>query len=835
MVDITTPKTDTTSEALTALLQYHDLSPQTQAETFTLQAILENKTIWLGLENPDNQFEQTIIRPNFAQNVLAKIFQHRQNNQDITTLYEWTGQHSPFSPAETQLIEMAMSLDKALPFADQVRPTTLLPENNIRGPFLSLLLNALETVPSDPTKLSVPQKLTLSGATITGPLELTGNQRNLILHLTYCIFDSPLKLNQSHLTSLTLNGSLCPGIEAENITVKDKTNLTNGFQSTAPVSFARAHFYGPLSINDAKFFSTEGDHPVLSLQEAVCKSTIKFEGQSFVHGTINCKGITCHQDMNFTGLNITSNQPQNSALYFDNATLKADLDLGGNFSAIGTTLLKGTTIHGNFNAIGGTFQNLSTEGDRTTLQLQNCHLKNQINFQYANFLGPIAFENCSIGGDCDLSNIACSAQMKQGAISALRIENCDIASNLFLAQSVIKGQISLKHTKLANSFNCSFSALENVNVEHVGHTLNIEHVHIGYNLLLGNGFVSKGHVNINSSQINNDLICTGAHFQGQLEIKNTAIQGCLNLDHPSKPETKFENTLSLMGTHTHTLQDDKRSWPAHLNLTNFTFEHFAKDSPLSAQERLSWLARYNSNNTIAYTQTINAYTRKGKHHQASQIAHAKAHRDYWQTLKDNINRRNKHGIPPAPIIQKLRTVFLWPMHALTWLIYGGLWRYGYGITRLILITLFVIAMGGIVYQKAEHQNLFMPKAIELTLDEQFATCKPEKGGSWTKCELSQIPSFSPWLYSVDAALPWLNLQQTANWHPRESNFQLSLPTPSCLQWSNQCLKTKWSPIDLGKKSLRNITLTQTIFGWILSLGILLVIYKTAMLRQKTKA
>ena len=139
--------------------------------------------------------------------------------------------------------------------------------------------------------------------------------------------------------------------------------------------------------------------------------------------------------------------------------------------------------------------------------------------------------------------------------------------------------------------------------------------------------------------------------------------------------------------------------------------------------------------------------------------------------------------------------------------------FGYGTSRIIVTSLFVFLISASLYQKAVPQALLIPKSPTIALGELYNKCNPELGGSWTKCDIPELPSFSPTLYSLDTMVPLLNFEQQSNWRPLEKGFTLNGPTPSCYNFTVSCLTPKWVPINLGATFLSNVVLVQTTFGW----------------------
>ena len=119
------------------------LKPENTAERLCLEALKIGQSIWVDPE-PDasTQLEDISIRPGFCHSILRQIFKRRQENQDITSIYEWTNLNGPFTTRELQLVETTMALDKTLPFAAQMRPRPEQTQTLIRADFLRSVIQS---------------------------------------------------------------------------------------------------------------------------------------------------------------------------------------------------------------------------------------------------------------------------------------------------------------------------------------------------------------------------------------------------------------------------------------------------------------------------------------------------------------------------------------------------------------------------------------------------------------------------------------------------------------------------------------------------------------------
>lgn len=810
--------------------------PQTTAEVIALNSVTNKSAVWISPGNPietTNEYENSLIRPHFCHQILYPIFQRRLENQDITSIYEWTNLHNPFTPRELNLIDITMALDKTIPFADQMRPTSENPQTHIRAEFLNYLIelagkltnealktNTEQSAPTDPTLvlLSHTKDIYISGAVITGQLDLSYQQINLPLHLTYCQFDAPIKLNQSTLADLTLRGSHCPGLSANGSVINGTTTLTDGFSAIGTVEFIGSTLRGPFNASGGSFVSsgTSIEMSALSLQLSHIKNNIYLGEKFTANGMVNLQGTKCDLDLTCHGQIINQQQDKSGcALLCDNSLINGNVKLGETFSAIGGVWFRSTKIGGNLETIGASFHNYSPKGKSDALILQNSHISNKAILLYANIIGRLTIQNSHINSDCNLSFIACSNKTSDGNGKVLNINQTKIGGSIILAESTFKGKISILETTIANKLDCTFTIIENVTVERLGEALIVENTTIGHDFNLAYGFSAKGHVRADHVTIGGNLICNSGHFHGKLELSNCKIKHELSLDKEDEPETKFKDNLILKDSHAESLSDLARSWTNEIIQTNFTFKKFSADAPYSTMQRVKWLELNPQFTPMAYQQTIKALRYMGHKQHAKKLSMELANKSYWQSiaLKPNLNPASTKP-PPPTALQKLYHLSLLPVYFIWWLFHGVWLGFGYKTSRLFITSLALLLLASLLNISTEKKGLFIPRSPNITLSALYNKCNPDLGGSWTRCNIIEVPGFSPTLYALDTMLPVLDLDQYSNWRPLARDYIQDIPTPTCLQLNKACLNIKWVPINLGTSTLKNAILAQLAYGWL---------------------
>jgi hypothetical protein len=136
---------------------------------------------------------------------------------------------------------------------------------------------------------------------------------------------------------------------------------------------------------------------------------------------------------------------------------------------------------------------------------------------------------------------------------------------------------------------------------------------------------------------------------------------------------------------------------------------------------------------------------------------------------------------------------------------------------LFLLTLWIA--GGFFYAEVAGQGGFAPSNPPIYLNEKLqAKC----GKNWTACKGAppELPSFSPFVYSLDIMLPLLDLGQKRDWQPidrADHPVQLDLPQLTWLPVNDLRhseipdfdIKTK----PIGEGTLDTIVRLQTLLSW----------------------
>jgi hypothetical protein len=651
------------------------------------------------------------------------------------------------------------------------------PEVRLRAGFLRFLsLGGDDAAPVHERRLEVHkayigEDLNLAGCTIPQPLMFSG-----------CYFAERVLLRDAITKSVDLPCSHAKSILAEGVRVHGRVYLQTGFHCIAGASFNDAIIEGPLSLEGSTFLS---------------------DG----HFSLKC----------------------------ERARIAGSAGLNDGLLCEGGVFLGGANIGGDLLCVRGTFRNRTAEGREVAL-------------------------------GCD---------------------NAVIAGNAVLAHGFrAEGPVSFSGAKIGGSLNCIEGTFVNRSKDGEGRALTCGYARMQGNVYLSDGFSAEGQVRFHGADIKGSFYCAGGRFDNlgtaradgglrpgpylrtALYLQSAHIGGTLSLGpHPGNAQTKADiaGSVNLAGCHAHEIVDHSSSWPgakivggerlpAFIYLDGFTYGRLGGPSDYEACQRMKWLDKQPPRDLglefrpQPFEQLIKVYREMGHERQAREIAKFKERRRYqsrfiklwhgWRGRPMLARRIFGAGIfastldwlawPFATVARALSRSLRSILLGLEWFIIGTGTAYGYGYFRLVLFLLALWIAGGLFYATAADQGGFAPSNPVIYLNKELeAKC----GKNWTDCKGAppELPSFSPFVYSLDIMLPVLDLGQKRDWQPidrPDHPVKVALPQLTWYKISDP----RYSEIPeiglgvqpLGGGTLDSIVRAHTLLSWI-ALGLLIAI------------
>ncbi len=184
---------------------------------------------------------------------------------------------------------------------------------------LDAMALALSEADAKPAPPHYRQGLQIVGCRITrakdkaAPLNLSSRRLPFPVSFVGCVFDMPVMVNETEMTSLDLSGSALPGLEARGLRTTGGVHLRRATVISA-VSFAGARIGGVFDASDALFNQMgctppqqveDADHGVLNLSKAMIGNEVLLE-RTRVWGGLSLRGMDAERSVFLTGAMIAS-------------------------------------------------------------------------------------------------------------------------------------------------------------------------------------------------------------------------------------------------------------------------------------------------------------------------------------------------------------------------------------------------------------------------------------------------------------------------------------------------------------------------------------------------
>ncbi|MEV1068114.1 membrane-associated oxidoreductase [Streptomyces sp. NPDC050263] len=220
------------------------------------------------------------------------------------------------------------------------------PEHGVRAAVLrALLLNG----PREPGEIAA---LRISGARITGVLDLRYAGVDSMIRLSHCRFDEAPRLVGAQLNYVSLRDSELPGLSASHTRIDGGLRLTR-CRIGGPVHLSRAQISGALYLDGAEVATTDPAQPVLQLNQVSIDDDLCARGLR-AHGLIRLDGATVAGSIDLEDAELRN--PGGFVLEAEALDVGANL-LGRRMRAQGRIDLRGARIPGRVDLLRSSLSN----------------------------------------------------------------------------------------------------------------------------------------------------------------------------------------------------------------------------------------------------------------------------------------------------------------------------------------------------------------------------------------------------------------------------------------------------------------------------------------------
>lgn len=625
------------------------------------------------------------------------------------------------------------------------------PERRIRGSFLA-------AVCAGDIGSTGRRGVRIRGAHIFGDLDLEFAEITHPVALRECYVDGDLMLSYVRMPALSLTGSRVRSISAQGLETKGTLQLDDGFVSSGTVLLKDASV-GALDCSGG-LFSDDGGNPLIA-DRLVAANGIFLDRGFVAQGEVSLQGVHTSELNCAAG---TFNNPGGNALNADGIVVERGVFLSTAFDARGEVRMLLAKV-AEINCTGGSFSNPRRDAlslDRTivtggifmkkgfsaegTVRMPNVHIGAALTCtggEFTNEAGValmadslearVVFldEGFSARGEVRLLAARIGAQItcRGGTIlnpsgDALSLDRAVIEGGLFLDGDFdISGVVRLVGTTIVGQLACRGGTF----IGPKGVSINARQVCVNGDAWLDAGFRATGTVDLRGASV------TGRFdtFLGKFEGKDALIAERMRVTEALRwePMPRPEGRVDLGDVRVGELADDIDSWPSRperLNLEGLVYETLGPKDDF--RRRLAWLTKYCSGSRYRpqpYEQAAAVYRRDGRDSDARTVLVTREHA--------------RRATLPRP---------LRPLH---WL-FGFVVGYGHRLWRPIVPLALLVCVTSFQFEDA-HDGCRGDYAAE--------SCSMVI----TNEEVSSS-DFHPVVYSIDAALPVVDLDQQDLWVPQ---------------------------------------------------------------------
>jgi hypothetical protein len=264
----------------------------------------------------------------------------------------------------------------------------------------------------------------------------------------------------------------------------------------------------------------------------------------------------------------------------------------------------------------------STEGARRpqALQLAGARIVGQLNLEATELICPLLLLSCWFAEPVVLDQARAPAVRLLGChLPRLAAQQLMTRGNLQLSGAIVTGEVNLSGAHIGGQLAFDGATLTNPN----GYALDAQWVTVDQGMVCVGGFAATGEVRLMNAHIAGQLAFDGATLinpNGRALHLQQLRAGSLFLRDLTQPPELVVFTHAQVGA----LVDEPTSWPREAHLEGFVYEALYERTPVSARQRLDWLARdRHPYRPQPYEQLSAVYRRAGRDNDARTVAIAK--------------------------------------------------------------------------------------------------------------------------------------------------------------------------------------------------------------------
>ncbi len=457
--------------------------------------------------------------------------------------------------AEQRLIDAAACGDEAViaTGVDDAGEFAWQPEHEIRASVIrALALGQRWSVD--------PRGLRLTGARVTGVLDLQNAEVGCALELVGCSFEAAPVLVRARTRVLRFTGSHLPGLSAYGVRVDGHLGLDRGFTSVGVVDLMQATVVGDVDCGAGTFANPSGD--ALSADGVHVTGSVFLSNGFTATGQVRLLSATVGGVLSCTAGTFTN--PDGRALNADRIQVTGSVFLRGGFTATGQVRLNSATLGGVLSCTAGTFTNPDGR--------------------------------------------------------ALNADGIQVTGGVFLRGGfTATGEVRLLGATIGGNLECDRGTFTHPD----GRALNADGFHVSGAVFLRGGFTAAGLVSMPASRIGSDLQIAGARLDASsLDLDHARVGGTFHWRNVESTG-KLELDLSHFAVGQLRDDWASWEQVTGLAMTGFRYDEISERSTMTPQQRLAWVGMPKRFSPQPYEQLGRVLRESGRPAQARKVLRAK--------------------------------------------------------------------------------------------------------------------------------------------------------------------------------------------------------------------
>ncbi len=332
----------------------------------------------------------------------------------------------------------------------------------------------------------------ISGAWITGQLDLRGINFEPPLLLQGCGFEQPLIITDSMSRSVRLYGCHLPGVQGAWLKCQGDLHLRD-CQITGEVDLEGSYVGGQLVLSGPKSKLSNPGKVAIRANGLVVAGDMFCRDGAVVEGEIHLVAARIGGELRFT--RSTLRNPGKIALNAARITVEKDMYCRMGFAAEGEVCLSGGHIKGQLNFNDAKLHQPGGVALRADHLVIDSHLYCQDDFEAR---GEVDLVATRVGGEIRFSK----SKLSNPKGTALRAERMTVAGSMYCrAGLTVLGEINLRAVQIEGQLNFNDAKLDNKD----GTALGADHLVIGGHLYCQDGFEAEGEVDLEAARIGGEV------------------------------------------------------------------------------------------------------------------------------------------------------------------------------------------------------------------------------------------------------------------------------------------------------------------------------------------